>query len=332
MRAGSAGAPREVREYRKVPMPDPPCDTSSGAPSPTPVSDSDGGRVAVDPHDLVARRGRVALWLALLGIPTAGITAIAGFGLGLAGLGDRPRGRSIAAVVVSLMVIVGWMGGLAGALEAMRARMAAPPHILNAESALARELAARVAREIDPAEPVPPTGERLAQLLETVPARFRQFGDPPEALAVEPDRLLAGLIARWWIAPPADPAEGSRVTTVVREPGRTGLFMFAPDGREVWSFKRAFDPTKATWDDREAAILEATRPAAEAIIAVAGEQGGDLPDAVAVAAILGELGPGPHPTYRRRPGGLFDLVVPGRREFATYAAFGGLLIPVVPEG
>lgn len=312
-------------------MPDPLHDTPSGASSPTPPSDSRDER-AVDSMDLAVRRGRVALWLALLGIPTVGITAVAGLGLGLAGIGDRPRGWSITAVAVSILVVAGWLGGLAGMLEAMRVRMSSPGHILAAESALFEELAARVVMELDPTDPQPPSDEALTRMLASVPARLRRFGDPPVDLAVEPDRVLPGTIGRWWIAPPVDPTQGSTVTKVVRESGRTGLFMHAADGREVWSFRRAFDPAKSRWDDRESAILEVTRPAAEAIVAAARARGGTLPDALEAAEIIGSLGPGPHPSYRPRPGGIFDLVVPGGRDHATFAAFGGVLVPVIPDG
>ena len=44
------------------------------------------------PTPIEVRRGRAATVLGLLGIPTAGITAIAGLGLGLAGLRSaQPR-------------------------------------------------------------------------------------------------------------------------------------------------------------------------------------------------------------------------------------------------
>ena len=92
-------------------MPDSLDDTRFDASSPTSDSETSGDPGS-DPSRLVERRSRVAVKLALLGIPTFGITAIAGIGLGLAGLGDRPRGRSIAAIVVSFLILVGWIGGL----------------------------------------------------------------------------------------------------------------------------------------------------------------------------------------------------------------------------
>ncbi len=311
-------------------MPDSLDDARFDASSPTPGS----ATIAVSGDDasrLADRRSRVAVKLALLGIPTFGITAIAGFGLGLAGLGDRPRGRSVVAIVASILILVGWIGGLAGAIEAMRIRLGTPGHIFSAERVLAGELVARLLPGIDPADPRPPSITALREALKTVPDRFRRYGDPPEALAVEPSPVLPGTIACWWIAPPADPGLGSAVTEVVRESGRTGRFLFAADGREVWSFKRMFAAT-TNWDDREASILAATRPAAEAIVAAAMDREGVLPDALEAAEIIQSLGPGPHPSYRPRPGGIFDLVVPGGRDHATFAAFGGVLVPIRPNG
>lgn len=315
-------------------MPDsshePPFDASS--PTADSASGDDPPGVPLgDPLDRASRRSSVALMLAFLGVPTFGITAIAGFGLGLAGLGERPRGRAVAAVVVSLLVVVGWLGGLAGALEAMRVGLQTPNHILNAERVLAGELVARILPGVDQADPRPPSRQSLIAALDTIPERFRRYGDPPVPLAVEPAREPPGTIVRWWISAPVDPTLGSAITEVIREPGRTRIFLFAADGREVWSFNRAFDPTKTTWDDRDAGILAATRPAAEAIAEAAMERGGVLPDALEAARIIESSGPGPHPSYRPRPGGLFDLVVPGGRDHATFAAFGGVLVPIRPN-
>jgi hypothetical protein len=138
--------------------------------------------------------------------------------------------------------------------------------------------------------------------------------------------LLPGTIGRWRIGVPLDPNDGSRVTDVDEK--RSGIFVFVPDGREVWSFARAFNPEKTNWDDREAAMLDATRPAAEAIVALARGAGGVLPDAVEAAKAIDATGPGPHPIYRPRPGGIFDLVVPGSRDRVTFAAFGGVVVPL----
>jgi len=301
------------------------------ASSPTVGSESDPDVASVQ-ASLPERRSRAALWLAILGIPSGGITAIAGLALGLAGLGEQPRRRAIVATGLSLVVLAGWIGGLVGVLEAMRTAMrdGTVTHVWPAGGRLSRELIDRVVPVIDPADPRPPSHDDLDRILQTIPTRYREFGDPPEPLSVQPLELVSGAIARWRVGIPREPSDGSKVTDV--DERRSGIFVFAPDGREIWSFRRAFDPTKANWDDREAAILAATRPAAEAIVAAARAAGGELPDAIQAAKILEALGPGPHPTYRPRPGGIFDLVVPGSRERATFAAFGGVVVPVGGAG
>lgn len=309
-------------------MPESPPQPDVDGSSPTPDSESTGGRGTEVPS-LQTRRARAAIWLALLGIPSGGITAIAGLALGLAGLGERPRRGAIVATGLSVVVLAGWIGGLVGALEAMRTSMlqeSADTHVWPAGGRLGREIVDRLVVTIDPADPRPPSDEDLDRVLQSVPERFRRFGDPPRSLAVQPLKLIPGAIVRWRIGVPSDPAVGSRVTAVDEK--QSGIFLFAPDGREIWSFARAFNPEKATWDDRESVMLGATRPAAEAIVAAARAAGGALPDAVEAAKAIAATGPGPHPTYRPRPGGIFDLVVPGSRDRVTYAAFGGVVVPL----
>jgi hypothetical protein len=308
-------------------MPESPPQPDVDGSSPTPDSESTGRR-GVEAASLQTRRARAAIWLALLGIPSGGITAIAGLALGLAGLGERPRRSAIIATGLSVVVLAGWIGGLVGALEAMRASMrtGSVTHVWPAGGRLGRELADRLVLIIDQADPKPPSNAELDRLLQSLPARLREFGEPPLPLAVEPLPLISGAIARWRIGMPVDPAEGSRVADVDEK--QSGIFVFAPDGREIWSFRRAFDPTKAIWDDREVRMLEATRSAAEAIVAAARAAGGVLPDAVEATKAIAATGPGPHPTYRPRPGGIFDLVVPGSRDRVTFAAFGGVVVPL----
>ena len=295
--------------------------------SPTPASESNAPAAVLAPS-LQERRSRAAIGLAILGIPSGGITAIAGLALGLAGLGERPRRGAVIATGLSLTVLAAWIGGLVGALEAMRSavRESADTHVWPAGGRLAHELADRVVVTLDPADPRPPSDEDLDRILQTIPDRLRRFGDPPESLSVQPLALIPGAIARWRIGIPLVPTDGSRVTDVDEK--RSGIFVFAPDGREIWSFRRVFDPAKSVWDDREAAMIDATRPAAEAIVAAARATGGTLPDAVEAARLIEALGPGPHPGYRPRPGGIFDLVVPGSRDRVTYAAFGGMVVPL----
>jgi hypothetical protein len=309
-------------------MPESPPQPDVDGSSPTPDSESTGGRGTEVPS-LQTRRARAAIWLALLGIPSGGITAIAGLALGLAGLGERPRRGAIVATGLSVVVLAGWIGGLVGALEAMRTSMlqeSADTHVWPAGGRLGREIAERLVMTLDPADPRPPSNADLDRVLQSIPERLRRFGDPPAPLSVQPLTLLPGTIGRWRIGVPLDPNDGSRVTDVDEK--RSGIFVFVSDGREVWSFARAFNPEKSNWDDREAAMLGATRAAAEAIVASARAAGGELPDAVEAAKAIAATGPGPHPTYRPRPGGIFDLVVPGSRERVTFAAFGGVVVPL----
>ncbi len=308
-------------------MPESPRQPDVDGSSPTSASESDPAAPA-GTRSLQERRARAAIWLAVLGIPSGGITAIAGLALGLAGLGERPRRAAIVATGLSLMVLAVWIGGLVGVLEGMRSAMreGTVTHVWPAGGRLSRVLIDRVVPTIDPADPRPPTDEVLDRLLQSVPDRIRFFGDPPQPLAIQQLRVIPGTIARWRVGVPVDLEGGCRVTEVDEQ--QSGIFVFAADGREVWSFRRAFDPTKVTWDDREARMIEATRPAAEAIVAATRASDGVLPDAIAAVSIIKRLGPGPHPTYRPRPGGTFDLTMPGSRDRVTYAAFGGVLVPL----
>ncbi len=295
-------------------MSSPPFDPRSDASSPIP------GRTQA--------RGRAATWLAFLGIPSFGFTAIAGLALGLAGLGQRPRGWSIAAVVVSFVVLAGWLGGLAGALEAMRSHLVPVQTVWPAGSILGGRLAALAGQSADPVDPVRPDDEVLDAMLDSLPPSLRVFGDPPTPLAVQPLPVGPGVFLRCWIGAPLDPEVGSLVTAV--DQSRGGIFAFAVDGRTVWSIDRALDPDRAAFDDVDTADLAATAPYARAIAAFADSRKGRLPDAIEAKAVLESVeGPGV-PGYRPRPGGLFDLLVPGTRRSVTYTASGGILVPLRP--
>lgn len=275
-----------------------------------------------------ARRGRTALWLGLLGIPSFGLTAIAGFVLGLAGLGHRPRGWAIAATVVSLLVLAGWMGALAGALDVMQAQARQPTHHWPAGRLLGLRLAEAASGTVDPADPTLPGAAELDLLLQRIPASYRTFGNPPTPLAVEPLPAGPGVFLRCWIGAPVDPESGSTISPVERERG--GLFQFAIDGREIWTLARVTDPGLSAFDDQTTSALEATLPAARAIIEAARSSGGELPDAIEASRLIEASGEAPHPRYRLRPGGVFDLQVPGSRRSVSYAAFGGVLVPILP--
>lgn len=276
------------------------------------------------------RRGRAALWLGLLGIPSFGLTAVAGLGLGLSGLRGAQRGWSMAGVLVSFVVIAAWMGGLAGVIEVMQASQVKPAHVWSSGERLGLILARKVSQSVDPATPRPPSDDLLARWLDETPVRYRRFGDPFIPLAIEPLKSVPGVLMRWRIGAPADPSLGSAVTIVDPDPGRSGIFLFASDGRTILPLSRALDPEHRIYDDHETAILAFTAPAARAIIEAAKSMEGELPDAVEASRIMAATGPRPLPMYRPRPGGLFDLIDPRTRIHATYAAFGGVLVPVIP--
>lgn len=290
----------------------------SGTPSPMSVPSAE------------IRRGRVSLWLGLLGIPSFGLTAVAGLGLGLSGLRGAHRGWSIAGVLVSFVVIAGWMGGLAGVIEVMRTAQEKPGSIWSSGERLGTILARKVVLSVDPAAPRPPSDQELARLLDALPEQYRRFDVPPVPLAIEPLKMIPGVLLRWRIGAPLDPESGSTVTDVDPDPDRSGIFLFAADGRSVLPFRLALDPQRRIYDDPATTILELTGPAARAIVAAAQSASGELPDAIEAGRIIAATGIVPRPMYRLRPGGLFDLIDPRTRIHATYAAFGGVLVPVIP--
>lgn len=274
------------------------------------------------------RRGRVSLWLGLLGIPSFGLTAVAGLGLGLSGLRGAHRGWSMAGVLVSFVVIAGWMGGLAGVIEVMRTAQEKPGSVWSSGERLGTILARKVVLSVDPAAPRPPSDEELGRLLDALPEQYRRFNVPPVPLAIEPLSTIPGVLLRWRIGAPLDPGSGSAVTDV--DPDRSGIFLFAADGRSVLPFSLALDPRRRVYDDPATKILASTGPAARAIVAAAESAGGELPDAIEAGRIIAATESTPRPMYRLRPGGLFDLIDPRTRIHATYAAFGGVLVPVIP--
>lgn len=293
----------------------------AGGPSEDPKRSSSADSIEVG-------RGKAAVWLGLLGVPSFGLTAIAGLGLGLAGLRSPRPFWPIVGTVISFAVLAGWMGGLVGAIEAMREGLRPPTDVWPAGGRLGSQLARKIAAGVDPADPKPPTTERIAELLEGMPKSDRRFGDPPQALAIEPLPPQPGELLRWRIGAPLDPAAGSSIAVV--DPELCGLFRYALDGREIWPIARAVDPDRTALDDREAVLLEVTAPAARAIIAAARSSGGELPDAIEAARLVESLGLARVPQYRPRPGGIFDLVDPATRDRATYVAVGGVLVPVIP--
>lgn len=273
-------------------------------------------------------RARAAILLGFLGIPSFGLTAIAGLVLGLAGLRQRPRGWSIAATLLSLVVLSGWIGGLAGALDVMQRPFLRPTHHWPAGHQLGFRLAAMGSRVIDPAEPEPLSGDRLAALMARVPANLRSYGPPTTSLVVEPQPSRLGVMLCCWIGAPSDPSTEAMIAEVDRSRG--GLFLFGFDGREVWSLDRALDTDKSVFDDRESEALQKTASAARTIIQAADDAGGRLPDAIEATRLIKASGDAPYPRYRLRPGGVFDLQIPGTSQAVTFAGFGGVHVPILP--
>ena len=217
-----------------------------------------------------------------------------------------------------------------GVIEMMRMSQLKPANAWSSGERLGTILARKVVQSLDPAAPRPPSDEVLARLLDGIPAEYRRFGDPSVSLAIEPLKTIPGVLMRWRIGAPLDPSFGSALTIVDLDPSRSGIFLFAADGRSILPLSRGLDPKHRVYDDPETAILAFTAPAARAIVDAAKSSGGDLPDAVEASRIIATTGLVPLPMYRPRPGGLFDLIDPRTRIHATYAAFGGVLVPVIP--
>ncbi len=312
-------------------------DTPSEPESPEeadPVSGSGSGNLPGNtmPEPLEVRRGRAAVVMGLLGIPTVGLSAIAGIGLGLPGIRSPRPAWSIAGTVLSLLVLAGWIGGLAGFLNAMVTDRP-PPGIIHAGGRLGSAMAARIARGVDPADPLTPPDSALAEILERIPDSLRRHGGkPPGPLAIETLSRPPGCLLRWRIGPPLDPSEGSAITPV--DPERGGIYMYAADGRMLVGFERALDSRRRGMqlDDEDMALIQSLVPHARRITAHAGVRGGRLPGGVEAAEILDSGAPidSPPPRYRRRPGGLFDLIEVDSGRRITFATFGGVLLPLQP--
>lgn len=273
-------------------------------------------------------RGRTALLLGLLGIVSFGLTSIPGLVLGISGLWHRPRGWSMAATIVSIMVLAGWLGGLFGALEVMQSQSTRPSHHWSAGLRLGRQIARMASESADHADPRPPSVDALKSMMDRVPKALRMYGNPVTPVAIESMPSPAGVLLRCRIGAPLDSSMGSAVTPV--DPERGGIYLFGIDGRQIWTLERALDPERSVFDDRETQALVSTLSAAKVIIAAAARQDGVLPDAVEASRLIAALGEVPQPGYRRRPGGVFDMEVPGTRRSVTYSAFGGVFVPILP--
>ena len=165
-------------------------------------------------------------------------------------------------------------------------------------------------------------------IMEKIPDSLKSYGLPPTPLVVEPLSTPLGVLLRCWIGHPLIGSPEASIAQVDRDRG--GIFMFGFDGREVWTFDRVLDTDQSAFDDQETEALHKTMPAARAIVQATRAAGGDLPDAIEATRLIRMSGDAPHPRYRRRPGGVFDLEIPGTRGTVAYAAFGGVYVPILP--
>jgi hypothetical protein len=281
------------------------------------------------PTPIEVRRGRAATVLGLLGIPTAGITAIAGLGLGLAGLRSLRPGWSILGTIVSLFVLAGWLGGLVGFLELATSKPL-PAGIIAQGSRLGSAVAQVIARGVDPTDPQTPPDSVIGEIVEGLPQSLRRHMESTSGLlAIETLPRLPGCLLRWRIGPPVDPDDLAPVTEV--DPKRGGIYLYAADGRMIVGYRRALDPAirGIQLDDPDEAVVRRLVPFARSITDRAKTLGGRLPEPAEVVRLLDEVLPsGRSPRYRPRPGGRFDLVDPESGRRVTFAAFGGVMLPL----
>lgn len=281
------------------------------------------------PTPIEVRRGRAATVLGLLGIPTAGITAIAGLGLGLAGLRSLRPGWSILGTIVSLFVLAGWLGGLVGFLELATSKPL-PAGIIAQGNRLGSAVAQVIARGVDPTDPQTPPDSVVGEIVEGLPRSLRRYMESPSGLlAIETLPRPPGCLLRWRIGPPVDPDDLAPVTEV--DPKRGGIYLYAADGRMIVGYRRALDPAirGIQLDDPDDAVVRRLVPFARSITDRAKTLGGRLPEPAEVVRLLDEVPPsGRAPRYRPRPGGRFDLVDPESGRRVTFAAFGGVMLPL----
>lgn len=281
------------------------------------------------PTPIEVRRGRAATVLGLLGIPTAGITAIAGLGLGLAGVRSPRPGWSILGTIVSLFVLAGWLGGLVGFLE-LATPKPQPAGIIAQGNRLGLAVAGVIARGVDPTDPRTPPDSVVGEIVEGMPRSLRRYMESESGLlAIETLPRPPGCLLRWRIGPPLDPDDLAPVTAV--DPKRGGIHLFGADGRMLVGYGRALDPTTRgiQLDDPDESVVRRLVPFARPITDQAKALGGRLPEAAEVVRLLDQAAPdGSPPRYRPRPGGRFDLVDPESGRRVTFAAFGGVMLPL----
>ncbi|MCP4836078.1 MAG: hypothetical protein GY895_15085, partial [Phycisphaera sp.] len=262
-------------------------------------------------------------------VPTVGITAIAGLGLGLMGVRSARPGWSILGTIVSLFVLAGWLGGLVGFLDLATSKPP-PAGIIAQGNRLGLAVAGVIAQRVDPADPQTPPDSVIEEIVDGLPRSLRRYMESPSGLlAIETLPRPPGCLLRWRIGPPADPADLASVTAV--DPKRGGIYLYGADGRMVVGYRRTLDPMTRgiQMDDVDEALVRRLVPFARAITDRSKTLGGRLPEPAEVIRLLDEVvSNGPPPRYRPRPGGRFDLVDPESERRATFAAFGGVMLPL----
>ena len=281
------------------------------------------------PTPIEVRRGRAATVLGLLGIPTAGITAIAGLGLGLAGLRSPQPRWSILGTIVSLFVLAGWLGGLVGFLDLVTSKPP-PAGVIAQGNRPGSAGAARIAQGVEPTDPQTPPDSVIAEIVEGLPRSLRRHMESPSGLlAIETLPRPPGCLLRWRIGPPVDPDDLAPVTAVDQKRG--GIHLYGADGRMIVGYQRALDPTirGIQLDDPDEAVVRRLVPFARTITDRAKTLGGRLPEPAEVVRLFADPPrSGFPPGYQPRPGDRFDLVDSESGRRVTFAAFGGVLLPL----
>ncbi|MCP4835412.1 MAG: hypothetical protein GY895_11700, partial [Phycisphaera sp.] len=183
-----------------------------------------------------------------------------------------------------------------------------------------------------PTDPQTPPDAVIAEIVEQLPRSLRRHMESPSGLlAIEPLPRPPGCLLRWRIGPPLDPDDPAPVTAV--DPKRGGIYLYGADGRMLVGYRRALDPTirGIQLDDPDEAVVKRLVPFARSITDRAKLLDGRLPEPAEVVRLLDAVASsGPPPRYRPRPGGRFDLVDVDSRRRVTFAAFGGVMLPLEP--
>ncbi|MHC4794107.1 MAG: hypothetical protein ACYTDE_07400, partial [Planctomycetota bacterium] len=205
-----------------------------------------------------------------------------------------------------------------------------PAGIIAQGNRLGLAVAGVIARGVDPTDPRTPPDSVVGEIVEGMPRSLRRYMESESGLlAIETLPRPPGCLLRWRIGPPLDPDDLAPVTEV--DPKRGGIYLYAADGRMIVGYRRALDPAirGIQLDDPDDAVVRRLVPFARSITDRAKTLGGRLPEPAEVVRLLDEVPPrGRSPRYRPRPGGRFDLVDPESGRRVTFAAFGGVMLPL----